>query len=275
MSFLNKIIVENANRLRITSPIYVRENPMDDSSVRYLPTRRLMRFPLGIQFGWDSMFMDYDSFGFLICHEFAHVAHGDLRWMLDEISLSPFLRILARVRQICRQLPKSETQLNTSQDEFNADNFAANFYPKEAFGRNLIASLAAITAYVELRDTGKVGGVDPIWDKSTIAVPDNRFEDLSLKESCTIILSTFRADRSAFEICAVRGRKEDEPEDYHPSIQDRLSNLGLDWDTMQSSCDFRPEVLLDMEEFCKWATPEFRLVSVPKWNGISVPYDGL
>jgi len=176
------------------------------------------------------------------------------------------------MRRLVRLLPRSETRIRSNKGEFEADNMASEFYPKEALGRNLITSLAAITGVSELRDTGKVGGLDPIWDQTKTCVPDDGFASLSVKDACTIVLSIFRADRNAFENCAVRGRNEDGREEYHPSIQDRLFNLGLDWDETQASCDFRPEVLLDMEEFCKWATPEFRLVSVPKWNGVSVAY---
>lgn len=258
--------------MRIVSPIYVTEDPLDDSHCGYYPNYNLIRMPFGISFGWDSMLMGRQSLGFVVAHELAHVACGHTRWMRDSVSLSPLLRLVSRMRRLVRLLPKSEKRIRSSKDEFEADNMASEFYPKEAFGCNLIASLAAIMGVGELRNTGTVGGLDPIWDPSEISIPDDGYGDLSVKNACTIILSTFRADRNAFENCAVRGRKEDGPEEEHPSIQDRLSNLGLDWDEMQASCDFRPEVLLDMEEFCKWATPEYRLVSVPRWNGVSVAY---
>jgi len=272
MIWLDNLIIENANRMRIVSPVYVKEGPRDDSSSGYFPNYQLRRMPFGIQFGWDSMLMDRQSLGFVVAHEFAHVACGHSRWMCDSVSLSPLLRLVARIRRLVRLLPRSETRIRSSEGEFEADNMASEFYPKEAFGCNLISSLAAIMGVGELRDSGKVGGLDPIWDPSKIPIRGDGFGDISVKDACAIVLSTFRADRNTFDNCAVRGRKEDGPEEYHPSIQDRLSNLGLDWAEMQASCDFRPEVLLDMGEFCKWATPEFRFVSVPRWNGVSVAY---
>jgi len=272
MSWLDNLIIENANRMRIVSPICVQEDPLDSSSGGYHPNCHLIRMPFGISFGWNTMLMDRQSLGFVVAHEFAHVACEHSRWMCDSVSLSLLLRLVARIRRLVRMLPRSETIIRSSKDEFEADNVASEFYPKEALGRFLITSLAAIMGVSELREMGKVGGLDPIWDQSKTYVPDDGFASLSVKDACTIILSTFRADRNAFESCAARGRKEDEPEGYHPSIQDRLSNLGLEWDEMQASCDFRPELLLDMEEFCKWATPEYRFVSVPRWNGVSVAY---
>jgi hypothetical protein len=263
MNWLNKLILENANRSRINSPIYVAENPIDDTAIGYMPSYRMLRLPIGIQFGWDTMLLAPDSLGFIVAHEFAHVARNDLRWMTDKVCLSPILRFIARTRREFGLLPRSELRTRASHDEYEADRIASEFYPKEAFGRNMIMSLAAITANNELLETGPIGGFVPKWANNMVHFDVRSLQSFTLKETCAVILSTFRANRKAFEICADRGRANDNPIDYHPSVGGRLSSLGLDWETLQASCDFQPEALLDMEEFEKWAPPEFRLVCRP------------
>jgi hypothetical protein len=58
MCWLDDFVIDNANRRRIQSPIFVADNPENYSSIQYLPTHKIRGFPIGIKFGWDVMLMD-------------------------------------------------------------------------------------------------------------------------------------------------------------------------------------------------------------------------
>lgn len=261
-------IIEVANRLGMIKPISV-SSDVKDSSVRvgYGFRKRPWGMPVQVEFGAIVAVLTKCEFDSLIAHEFAHILAGHTSWLgFRLIHCLPRMfndRMKTTVINFLIRAIQYRTQLLGKGQEFEADKIACTIAPAASMGRVLVKAPAFCKAFSELLYRGKIGEIVPVLDcKGRIEQP-SFFESLSVLEIIPIVLKTFESNRSAFIACSQRAKRGDRSLMAYPSVSERLEKMGLEWDSVQDSCVFNSESLINFEAFFRWATDLPRVVAVP------------
>lgn len=259
MNWLDELLLQEADRREIVSPIWVRSSLSSASTGlfydRHYPVRHRW---IGISFGAATRFSDRDSLKFTIAHELTHVQRDYV-----PTSLHAFVKSLGSDRRVRR---KKNQSLCGKEEELLIDRIVAECHSREAFAREIVLSSAVYVGTQDLLKRRRIGKVEPVWDLASIPFRADfcEYTDVELDQ---IVLETFRSDRESFVSCATRVRHYDHVDDESPSMYERLENLGLDWDTIQATCNFSKEKLLDIDQFLLWAPTEWKLVVDVDWRG--------
>lgn len=263
------LMIDIANKLGLAKPIVVCGDFIwFKTGVFFTIASSPPRVAVQIGFGTGPALLTTIEFAALVGHEFGHMVHGRARqigaWVIHhsaDLLCDTWLE--NRVMPVIVEVVRFRTRRQNHRREFEADSSACTIVSAAAVGRVLVKLEAFDKAFEELWDHGKIGNVEPDLNGETVADVAQYFKRLTMVESTQLIIRNFARNREVFVRCSQRAKELDEPCNSHPLCRDRLERLGLDWDSVQDSCDFDAASLINFDLFRNWAKDQSRVIAVP------------
>ena len=190
----------------------------------------------------------------LIAHELAHIRAGHTSKLafriLFVVSRAHPCPLKTFVLSMLVAIVKIRRWFVGKGEELQADSMACAYLPSASLARFLVKASAfdCAVAVLEHRSASDFLSASSLSD-SLAKTKGSR--SLSL-ENLQLITRAFQTNGSFFRSCSQRAKRLDRSSWSHPSIAERLKRLGHDWDTVEESCTFEMEELIDFEAFRNW-----------------------
>lgn len=190
----------------------------------------------------------------LIAHELAHVRAGHTNKLafriLFAVSSARPCPLKTFVLSMLVAVVQTRKWFVGKGEELQADSMACAYLPSASLARLLVKASAFDCAVEGLEHRSESDFLSASSLSDSLATTKGR-PRVSLK-NMKLITRAFQTNGSFFRSCSQRAKRLDRSSWAHPSIAERLKRLGHDWDTVEDSCTFEMEELIDFEAFKNW-----------------------
>jgi len=175
----------------------------------------------------------------LIAHEFAHHVLGHLSSKLFRLVIAASKLRSAKIRRYIQRKVVGLAR-KRKENEFDADSYAAKYYPSHALGSALVLLDLSWEAYWSFERTGLCFGQSIDSQPNCETVDEFDVERLKYHK----IKKAMFENPDFIELASVKALESQEDSDEYPCVQSRLERLGLNWESVvqrihASRCNLR------------------------------------